>query len=900
MTRGHWVWVAVALAACANPGETPADAGSKDRIEYELGPRTVQLSAADLAALEDGADVSKTLRFEPSVGARFKRGDVLLAGVSEKTPRGLLRVVSGVTPAGDVTLVETELAPLQLAFSKLHAHVERTLPVEPVVPARLPRGFSFGGSTPVDLFVFNGDGDPATLEDQLHLNDAFKGEVGVALDIDFEWGFIDAMLGGIDDFLECAVTLGFSGDCPELSLPELSAKVSAQLGVAAAFDHAGAASSSYAYGPFPIGEVKQFSAITLGPLVIIPELQFEGRTEGRAGSYARLAGRAETGFSVSASISTSDGVQTNASAVKRFTVDAVEAVLDAHVKTATGPTLRMLAFGAIGPTFGADFTSDLDVDRARGAADCYRARLGIDGRFGFIVRFPWRALGTWLTNDPEVGEDLARIAGYFGLNGTLVNKSKSFKLFNEEVGRGACSPPPPGLFPPGSPDSDTFANPSFTPWAKRFDEPGYFFDFSSEPLDARARTVPGIDGHVWVVSAPSPTVRRVTLDGALLTATRFFATVDDEEVPLPATDVLERGDVFKWVLFENGMVARLAPNRTFIDAFRVDVAHDPQTERVRLWQGATRPDGRTALLFGVAQLSNSTDHRFVLVELDASANVLRSRAMGEVTAEGVQTSFLSVRQLVYRDDGSLVLAGQRQQQTGGVADTCELLALRDDGTIAFENRYQAPGDCDFGALSVASNGDLLIAASAGRSFDNAGLLIVIDGAGQVRSSSTFAVGNGLLHTPTSVTRLPSVGYLVAGRLQESATQDGLFVARLDAQGVALAGTRYRMPSDVSVGYPDALVTRDAALFFGALADWADFANARELTRTVVGKGFAKDGALPFAAASGVSAVSVSASGGPGGVTATASAWSFSPVAAGVTSVVMRTEALGAAETPLAP
>lgn len=899
MTRSRgWVAALVLLAGCVKPEPTPApDAGSKDHIEYELGPRTIQLTEADLTALEDGADVSKTLRFDASVGQRFTRGDVLLAGVSAKTPRGLLRVVSGTTTTGAVTAVETELAPLQLAFSKLHAHLERTLPVEPVAPQRLPRSFSFGGVTPVDFFVFNGDGDPATLEDQLHLDDAYQGEVGLTMDLDFEWGFVDGLLNGIDDFLECAVTLGFVGDCPDLELPKLSAKVTAQLGVASSFDHAGAASAAYAYGPFAIGEVKQFEAIPLGPLVIIPELQFEGRTEGRAGAYARLAGRAETGFSVSASVSTADGVQANAGATKRFVIDSVEAVLDGHVKTSVGPTLRLLAFGAIGPTVGADFTSELDVDRTRAVDDCYRANLGIDGRFGFVVRFPWRAIGTWLTGDEGVGDDLAHIAGWFGLDGTILEKTQRFSLLNEEVARGACMEPPPGVLPPGSPDPDTFANPSFQPWARRFDEPGNVFEFSASPVTARGRTVLGVDGHAWVLGAPSPTLRRVTLDGELLTATRFMTTVDQLDQPLPVTDVLERIDLYKWVLFTDGTIARLAPDLTFIDAFTVRVPFDVETERVTLRRGATRADGRTALLFGVSQLQNTTDHRLVLVELDRTGNLLRSRALGEPTAPGPQADFFTAAQLLYRDDGALLVAGQSQHAVE--PDRCELLSLRDDGAQGFATQLEA-GDCDFGALALAPNGDVLLTGSLGRGFGNDGVLLVLDAQGEVRSAASFTLGSGALLSPTSVERLPSVGFVVTGRLQHSATQDGLFVARLDAQGVPLTGTNYLTPVDVSVGYPDAFVTNDAAVFFGALADWGDVSNQRELTRTLVGKGFAKDGALPFSATSGLSAVSVTPTGAALTMTSATPQRSFSDVAATVEPRDVRAETVVSDVTTLAP
>src|SRR5260221_9610388 len=94
-------------------------------IDYELFPSTRQLSNSELAALsemkEDG-----TLRFdEPSaeLGA-LEVGEVLLAGISETTPQGLLRVVlSATTEESGALSVRTAAAPLQLAFRRLHARV---------------------------------------------------------------------------------------------------------------------------------------------------------------------------------------------------------------------------------------------------------------------------------------------------------------------------------------------------------------------------------------------------------------------------------------------------------------------------------------------------------------------------------------------------------------------------------------------------------------------------------------------------------------------------------------------------------------------------------------------------------------------------------------------------------
>lgn len=884
------------------PAPTPPSTSNNDRIDFALGARTRLLDAEALAALQPGADTSRTLRFTTAVGSRFARGDVLLAPVSERTPRGLLRVVRSAQVVGDLVELETEQAPLQLAFSRLHAHVERTLPVSP--PPSPPRlgtqaGFTFGGTETIDQAVFDGDGDPKTLEDQLYLHDRFDGQMGVALDIDFDWGIAETLVNGVDDFLECVVTLGFSGDCPDLDLPELKASVQAGASVAAKFDHAGAAAAAYEHGPFTVGDVTSLPAITIGPLVILPELTFQGKTRGRAGSYARLAGRSETGFELHASISTSSGVDAGATPTKSFQLDAVEAFLDGHVETAVGPELRMLAYGAIGPTIGVDFRTVLDVDRTR-KDTCYEARLGIDARFGFVVRFPWRALGEKLSGSAEIGEDVEDIASYFGLAGTILSKHKSFPLLDEKVGEGPCTNPPPGSLPPGTPQDDTLANPTFTRWSKRIDDPGITFPFAATPHYARARLVLGVDGHYWAVAAPNPTVRRLSIDGKLLSATRYLTRIEDKDVPLPVTDVLARTDLISWVLFEDGTIARLGPDHALIDAFRVQVPFTAD-ETVVLRHGATRPDGRTALLFGIHQISTSYDHRMVLVELSSSGDVLRARAYGAPTSSEVQKTFLTAGHGLYRADGSLVIGGEAEDDTADSEAHCFVLGLGDDGAPRFASKVQAGGGtCAFGALAEAPNGDLLLAGNNGHVFNNVGLLLVLDASGQPKTASTCAFDGQSMVIPTSITRLPSSGYIMAGRDVQSASRDGLFLARLDAQGVPLVAAAVRPPEDVSLGHLDAVLTKDAGLLFGALADWHDLAEQRDLTRFLAGKAHAKDGLLPFASDSGVENFKLEAKGNTAAPKSSPLTYTFSDVTVTLATTPLKVQPLTPVETVFAP
>lgn len=917
MRLGTWLrgmGIAAAIAACggddaARPADVP---GAKDTIEFVLGPKTKQLTDADLAALQPGADTSQTLRFDASVGAKLARGDVLLGGVSPNTPRGLLRVVTKTTAVdGNVVEVETEQAPLQLAFQKLKVHLERTLDVPFELPPPLaPRSFEIGDTKPIQKFIFNGDDDPNTLEDQLAIDDRYTGKLGVSLDIDFDWGFAEKLLSGLDTFLECSLavaTLGIVGDCPDLDMPVLSATFRAQAMVAAEFDHAGAASAAYGTGKFPIGDKKQLPPITIGPLVFLPEVGFEGETKGRAGSYARFAGKSRAGFDLKITASTETGFDASyPSPEPTFDVTEVTAYLDGHVTTSVGPKLELLAYGAIGPSFSLTFQSDLDVDRTR-VADCYRASLGLNANFGFVVRLPWRAIGEFLSGSAEIGEDVAWVARKFGLDKTLVDESVPFNLKTKQVGQGPCTNPPPDMLPPGAPQDDTLANPPFEPWARRYDEPGIHFDYSPFPHHARTRLVPGVDGHLWAPSAPSPTLRRIAIDGRQLSAVRYLAPIPDEdrEAPLAVTDVLERADLIHWVLFENGTVARLGPDRALIDAFAIEVPHT-DNEDVKLRRGAVRPDGRTALVFGIREISHSSDHRMVVVEMTGDGVIRRARAFGAPTASSdeVQKELFSNGQVLYRKDGSLLFGGDGETGTSdpGGSSRCHVMAMREDGSIAFAQVLSpGSGTCTFGALTVPDNEDIVITGNNGTYFGNQGYTIVLDPNGAPKTSAGFQLGGESEILPLYVSRLSTSGYIVAGQDTLSAARDGHFVARLDAQGVPLSTAGYRTPEGIQVGLLDAYVTKDAGVLFASLADWGDLAAQRETTRFLSGKVFAKNGQVSFNAASGMRMETLEATGNTLTTFATPLPYAFTDVPVKlVPKTPLRAEPLPSPETVFAP
>ncbi len=901
------------LAACSD-SPAPAGEGAHDTIEFVLGPRTKQLDERAIAALSMGADTSQTLSFESSVGSGFARGDILMAGVTPKTPRGLLRLVRDVKTDGATTTVDTMLVPLQLAFKKLNVHVERTLDTSSASP-ELPKPtrplvtvFDLGGNAFIDEDVFNGDGKPGTLEDQLHLKNLYEGYTALTFDLSFDWGFVDNIVNGIDHLVGCTISFGFAPGCEPISLPSLSVEMQFKASVATTFDQSGAASIAYKPKTFEIGVPKTFDPITIGPLVFVPELKFTGSSEGSAGSYNRLAGHSELGFSVSASISTSSPIpKVTAEPTKSFKVDVVEAFLDAHTSTSIGPRLDMLAYGAIGPTVGVVFVSELDVDRTRGA-DCYRASQGVDGTFGFVVKFPWQAIGDFIGNKigtPDLGSDLRKVAGIFGLDGSILDVSKALHILPlSVVDQGVCRTPPASALPPGTPRDDTFANPPFVPWSQRFDEEGYHFKFSASPHNTRGRLAIGADGHYWGLGSPSTVVRRIALDGTQLSARRFlqYSELDDKDVPLAVSDVLVRHDLETWIVFENGTVARLSPKGVLVDAYRYTVPL-ASFEESTLRMATTAPDGRSALVFGIRQASSNRDHRSVIVELTPNGSVQRAQSIGYDTSADVTTQYFTAVRAIYNQAGDLVLAGN-DTPSKTADDHCVVYSLKPGGELGFATNLATTvdqGHCEVGSLSETASGDFILTATNGANFANAAMTIFLNKDGTFQRGASWALGGDSLIQPSALMPLPTSGYVIAGLNSLSASHEHIFVARFDATGAPVSAKSYRPKTDgVRLGFPDALLTKDAGVIFGGLGDWADFSNGTHLTRFFAGKVFAKDGALPMAPAADAETVDLQTAAGNLTIVGQAFTRPLAPVAVTVAGVVVKNEDQPLSGTRFAP
>ena len=91
--------------ACSGDEEKPKGAkgsGPTTTLDYELFETTKELDAATLDALESVSDDLTSITFAESTPLLddLQPNDVILAGPSEATPRGLIVLVSSVEPDG--------------------------------------------------------------------------------------------------------------------------------------------------------------------------------------------------------------------------------------------------------------------------------------------------------------------------------------------------------------------------------------------------------------------------------------------------------------------------------------------------------------------------------------------------------------------------------------------------------------------------------------------------------------------------------------------------------------------------------------------------------------------------------------------------------------------------------
>ncbi|HET7318951.1 MAG TPA: hypothetical protein VFK23_07455, partial [Nitrospirota bacterium] len=488
------------LTTCGGSGGGGAPSAGNPPDEYDavLLSTTKPLSADTLAGLAE-VSADGTFRFtNPSPEAlNVAPDDVIIGGPSDKTPHGFIRFVisAGTNTQGDLVL-STIPAPIQAAFQKLHVKFTRSIPDigaaatgRPASPLRFSKFTGGAGSSlTVDYFPFNGDKDPLTEDDQVHVTGTLSGDLEYTFGIDVDWADVVDIPKKIADCAHQVLTNPFSACDP---IPKATVTLSVSGSLNADLAAKGVSFLPYTkdvpvYGPVPL------TPFAIGPILwFFPDFEISSKIEGAASSQfaTGLSMTADAGVGVS--ISNKDYVpHFNPDPFAKVTTAAptVDATLDAHSKVRLGPRVSIKLLDFAGPRAGLFGFAELTASQNNvlQGKPCYTLNGGLEGELGF-----------------EIGVD-------FGIKTvTLAKWDLTQTLFTHEETSGACT---------GGSNVATnpLQNPTFTPWSNAYSN---MVTTTGLPFSAPGGGIAGtaleqtIDGNFVVAGSGSMGLLKIDVQG---------------------------------------------------------------------------------------------------------------------------------------------------------------------------------------------------------------------------------------------------------------------------------------------------------------------------------------------------------------------------------------------------
>lgn len=748
--------VALSAVACTseNARQAAADGGSGDVFEMELFDTTLVLDDAALSSLTH-EDPDRTLHFAPAPEAlaSVDRGSVLLGKPSSVEPAGLLRLVTSVERNADELVVHTMATLPQLAFRKLRIQATRTIDPDPAHLGLKPlaSGSAYPG-TILDEFVFNGDEDPATTDDQVRLTGKLAAGVAYTFGLSVDWSDVT---GSLDDAVACALTFFTSCDPLEI-LPEITGGFSFEAGAEAELHLAGTSFLDFKK-PVVLPTVT-FEPIYFGPLAFFPELEVRADIEGDASSEFDVGTSAFAHAQAGLSYSSRHGGSLKPPDVTapKFEVLSAKPGLGAHARVRVGPRLSIKLYKLLGPFATVYAFADLAADRTK--TPCYELTAGLEG---------------------DIGLSLAIEEG--GLRLGLPPFSKDFDITSAVVDQGTCPLPPGGE--PGGP-ADVLANPKFSPWARTYGDTLLHFPFEDAGAQAEWTEVdPTIDGR-WVISGSAmAALVKIDGDGTPLWAKTY-------ELPEAWNDTVSQKAVLP------GRVVPTLDAGLLVAAFpytllKVDdqgaiswaerIGWPYHEDMLRITGLLARPDG------GFLVTGNIADDRAATFE-QMDAFVARFDAAGvPVWARRLGSPGLgeTARALVRFGDGAMVL-GSTWNPTGAFW-TGWLLRLDADGGVVWGRTLHASdGTQDVRTFLLtgyeAPDGDFIAAGTADVRSRASTLVVKIKPDGTVGWATVEDVpGSYVGVTLTGIAPLPTSGMVASGRFSLRNASD-LWFAGLDSIG----------------------------------------------------------------------------------------------------------------------
>jgi len=656
--------VAVITGGCGSSGGGGGTDTALPPDEYEAEP------FATTRILSDGAmtslskiDADGTLHFTgvPAELQGLAEEMVLLGGVNANSPTGFIRMVTSIETPAEGLVVHTVPVPIQLAFRKLHVKFTRTIP--DIAGATFsPKAFSsLKKSTKakkavltekvLDFFAFNGDDDPATEDDQVHITGNLSGGVDYTFGLNVDWGDVFDIP---DKVVDCAKSL-FTSCSVEDMIPEAKVGFSALAGVHAGLDMKGVSFLPYTKD-IPLAS-NTGDPIKIGPLWFFPELDVSARIEGAASSK----------FSVSTSLDGSAGAEiaysnkTGASLVPPH-VDGfdigtpkVDSVLDAYSKVRLGPRLALKLYNIAGPYAGIYGFAELKADPFENP--CWTLNGGLEGELGFLISVKIPLFGTV----------------------TLADWNESLDIWDTKADSGSCTGSSTGALTP-------FQEPKFTPWAKAY---GNTVVTTGLPYTAPGGGIAGtdlqptIDGRFVVAGSGSKGLLKIDNEGKPIWAKRFLCPLlndpfIDELMPDHVTytqDAAMFVSAYPWALLKVDASGDLEWARQF--------PFKPNDDWWRI--SDIEADGSGGLYltasYGTA-VADPLDVDTLVARLDANGQFLWLNRIGN-------SGKAEVPRIIIPFDGGIVLAGTKCDLKNTLCGNWRLWAinLKNDGTILWKKEY---------------------------------------------------------------------------------------------------------------------------------------------------------------------------------------------------------------------
>jgi hypothetical protein len=827
-------------AGCSSSDE----AGPASSITYDLFPTTHILSAEDTATLTSAAD-DGTLTFaapSPAV-ASLAVGDVLVTGISEATPKGLLRVVLGAHHGdGGALVLTTAAAPLQLAFRRLHARSVGTLDATPdgapftktdlsplggtLRPQWTVASGAIDKSQHYQVIVFDGDGNPATTNDQVKIDATLTGGFGYDLAIDVDWGAVTALPQTVTDCLKSLgkVIVGQPPKCsidelmPELKLtfevdPRLSAEVTAS----------GAASLGFEKS-FDVGTI-DLPPFPIGPLVFVPSADIVATVSGKASAGFSATAKAHVEIASKAVLSS----KSKNTALQPFSVKSADASADtpqvdlyASATAKVGVRLNLALYSVAGPYAMASAVAELDANPL--ADPCWDIKLAAEAQIGVRVTSPRLPLLGYVT--------------------FLDWHADPFRPFEKTVATGSCGSTPEGENPPGGgPNAKALQAPAFKPWAKVLGGPvdGTSVKDVAAFTGAFPFVGPSVDGR-WIAGGGGALgvfkvddrgdgsltwERQILPDVPYATALRSLASVPSADAGI--VTLFRPGDDAAFVVAKQGQSGEYVRVREF----------DLPSDCVAIPTLLANDRGAGYVVAGYCR----NDARIWFAHLDAGLGVIRVRTIADRDPDATRL----VPSTMVRVGEDLVVAGDRSRANQAPGEDAQMFVVRldDEENVSAPVSFACPDRAGLLPMSGAPSLDgsvTLVGDATGLGF--VARLKKDNSIGFV-TFPRMGTGTRDWFVPSSVAELPTTGLVVgfsSGVL--GGAPPAVALLGLDGAGHTQWASEYVLSGAAGprpFAWPALRITDDGGVLVTAYA--GPDAGATEGGALVAMKVFAKDGFL---------------------------------------------------------